>query len=53
MVSTSTFSGIFDEEVGPFSDFLCLMKVSRMRFERCFGKKWLLFSKNCPKIVDF
>ena len=28
----STLSGIFDEKVGPFSEFLCLMEVSRIQF---------------------
>ena len=31
-VSKSTLSGIFDEKVGPFSEFLCLMEVSKIRF---------------------
>ena len=31
-ISTSTLSGIFDEKVGPFSEFLCLMEVSKVRF---------------------
>ena len=55
-ISISTLSGIFDEKVGPFSEFLCLMEVSKVpkyNFEGCFGKKWLPFSKKFPKIVDF
>ena len=32
MVSISILSGIFDEKVGPFSEFLCLMEVSKIRF---------------------
>ena len=31
-ISISTLSGIFDEKVGPFSEFLCLMEVSKVRF---------------------
>ena len=27
-----TLSGTFDEKVGPFSEFLCLMEVSKIRF---------------------
>ena len=53
MVSLSTLSGIFDEKVGPFLEFLCLMEVSKIRFDCCFGKKRLPFSKNFPKILDF
>ena len=52
-ISISTLSGIFDEQVRPFSEYLCLMEVSKYDFEGCFGKKWLPFSKNFPKIVDF
>ena len=26
-----TLSGIFDEKVGPFGEFLCLMEVSKIR----------------------
>ena len=48
-ISISTLSGIFDEKVGPFSEFLS----PKYDFEGCFGKKWLPFSKNFPKIVDF
>ena len=33
LVSTSTHSGISDEKVGEcFSEFLCLMEVSKIRF---------------------
>ena len=42
-----TLSGIFDEKVGPFSEFLCLLEVQsypKYDFEGCFGKKWLPFS---------
>ena len=53
MVFISILPGIFDDKVGPFLEFLCLMEVSKIRFEGCFGKKWLPFSKNFPKIVDF
>ena len=54
-VSISTLSGIFDEKVGPFSEFLCLGNggLQSTIFRAVLGKKWLLFSKNFPKIVDF
>ena len=31
-VSISTLPRIFDEKVGPFTEFLCLMEVSKIRF---------------------
>ena len=50
-ISISTLSGIFDEKVGPFSEFLCLMEVSKVRFWGLFWEKmasiFKKFSKNC------
>ena len=46
MVSTSTASGIFDEKFGPFSEFLCLMEVSKIRILRAaLGLKASIFQK--------
>ena len=53
MVFILTLSEIFDENVGPFSEFLCLMEVSRIRFLGLFWNKWLPFSTNFPRIMDF
>ena len=52
-VSTSTLSGIFDEKVGPFSEFLCLMEVSKVRFWGLFWEKMASIFKKFSKIVDF
>ena len=50
-ISISTLSGIFDEKVGPFSEFLCLMEVSKVWFWGLFWEKMASifknFSKNC------
>ena len=50
-ISISTLSGIFDEKVGPFLEFLCLMEVSKVRFRGLFWEKmasiFKKFSKNC------
>ena len=50
-ISISTLSGIFDKKVGPFSEFLCLMEVSKVRFWGLFWEKmasiFKKFSKNC------
>ena len=51
-----TLSGIFDEKVGPFSEFLCLLEVQsypKYDFEGCFGKKWLPFSNQFLKLWIF
>ena len=44
-----TLSGIFDEKVGPFSEFLCLLEVQsypKYDFEGCFGKNGSHFQTN-------
>ena len=52
-----TLSGIFDEKVGLFSEFLCLLEVQsypKYDFEGCFGeKKMAPIFKPISKIVDF
>ena len=55
-ISISTLSGIFDEKVGPFSEFLCLMEVSKVRFSGLFWEEmasiFQKFSKNCGFFVQ-
>ena len=55
-VSILTLSGILDEKVGPFSEFLGLMEVSKVRFWRLFWEKmasiFKKFSKNCGFLVQ-
>ena len=55
-ISISTLSGIFDEKVGPFSEFLCLMEVSKVWFWGLFWEKmasiFKKFSKNCGFFVQ-
>ena len=44
-----TLSGIYDEKVGPFSEFLCLLEVQsypKYDFEGCFGKNGSHFQTN-------
>ena len=53
MVSTRTLSRNFEEKVGPFQEFLCLMEVSKIRFWGLFWDKWLPFFTKFPKIVNF
>ena len=52
-ISISTLSGIFDEKVGPFSEFLCLMEVSKYGFEGCFGKNGFDFQNIFQKLWIF
>ena len=49
-VSILTLSGIFDEKVRPF---LPNGGLQNTILRAVLGKKWLPFSKNFPKIVDF
>ena len=57
-VSISTLSGIFDEKVGPFSEFLCLGNggLQSTIFRAVLGKKMAFifqkFSKNCGFLVQ-
>ena len=47
------FWTVFDEKVVPFSEFLCLMEVSKIRFWWLFWEKLASIFQNFPKIVDF
>ena len=49
MDSFLTPSGFFDEKVGSFSEFLCLLEVQtypKYDFEGCFGKNGSHFQTN-------
>ena len=52
-ISISTLSGIFDEKVGLFSEFLCLMEVSKVRFWGLFWEKMASIFKKFPKLWIF
>ena len=52
-VSISTLSGFFDEKVGPFSEFLCLMDLQYTILRAVLGKNGFHFQKKIPKIVGF
>ena len=52
-ISISNLSGIFDEKVGPFSEVLCLMEISKVRFWGLFWEKKASMIKKFPKTCGF